>query len=295
MIVVFGSINLDLVARVPRIPAPGETIAGRTLATLPGGKGANQALAARAAGASVSMYGAVGTDTFATAALANLRAAGVALDGVATLAAPTGVALINVADDGENAITVIPGANALVRADTVPDTLLTRGVTLLMQLEVPVAEVASLASRAHARGASVVLNAAPAVRLPEAILSAVDVLVVNESEAAAYAAAWQMPTSPAAFVAAATERLGLGAVVTLGARGAIAASAGGVVSVSPPKIAVVDTTGAGDAFAGALAAALDRGATVDEALAAGVAAGALACTHAGAQRRPAGAAQPRTP
>ena len=294
MIVVFGSINLDLVARVPRIPAPGETIAGRTLATLPGGKGANQALAARAGGASVSMYGAVGTDTFAAAALANLRAAGVALDGVATLAAPTGVALINVADDGENAITVIPGANALVRADAVPDALLTRGVTLLMQLEVPVAEVASLAARAHARGASVMLNAAPAVRLPEAILSAVDVLVVNESEAAAYAAAWQLPASPAAFVSAATERLGLGAVVTLGARGAIAASAGGVVSVSPPETAVVDTTGAGDAFAGAFAAALDRGAMVDEALAAGVAAGALACTHAGAQRRPAVVTQPRT-
>ena len=121
MVVVFGSINLDLVARVPRIPAPGETIAGRTLATLPGGKGANQALAARAAGADVALFGAVGADAFADAALANLRAAGVDLAGVATVAAPTGVALINVADDGENAITVIPGANALARAEAVPD------------------------------------------------------------------------------------------------------------------------------------------------------------------------------
>ena len=187
MVVVFGSVNLDLVARVARIPAPGETIAGRTLATLPGGKGANQALAARAAGAAVAMYGAVGADTFAAAALANLRAAGVELDGVATFAGATGVALINVADDGENAITVIPGANALARADAVPDGRLSRGVTLLMQLEVPVAQVASLAARARARGARVVLNAAPAVPLPDALLSAIDVLVVNESEAAAYA------------------------------------------------------------------------------------------------------------
>lgn len=287
MVVVFGSINLDLVARVPRIPAPGETIAGRTLATLPGGKGANQALAARAAGAAVALYGAVGADTFATAALANLRAAGVALDGVATLEAPTGVALINVADDGENAITVIPGANALAQAAAVPDDLLARGVTLLMQLEVPVTEVASLAARAHARGATVVLNAAPAVPLPEAILPAVDVLIVNESEAATYAAAWRLPASPAAFVSAATERLGLCAVVTLGVRGAITSSAGRVVRVSPPEIAAIDTTGAGDAFAGAFVAALQRSAMIDDAIAAGVAAGALACTHAGAQRWPA--------
>ena len=287
MVVVFGSINLDLVARVPRIPAPGETIAGRTLAALPGGKGANQALAARAAGAAVAMHGAVGVDTFATGALANLRAAGVRLDGVATMEAATGVALINVADDGENAITVIAGANALARADAVPDECLARGITLLMQLEVPVTEVASLAARAHARGATVVLNAAPAVPLPERILSAIDVLVVNESEAAAYAAAWQLPAAPAPFIVAATQRFGLCVVVTLGARGAMTSSAGGILTLSPPAIAVVDTTGAGDAFAGALAAALDRGADARDAVAAGVAAGALACTHAGAQRWPA--------
>ena len=150
-----------------------------------------------------------------------------------------------------------------------------------MQLEVPVAEVAALAARAHARGASVVLNAAPAVALPEALLRDLDVLVVNESEAAAYAAAWRLPAAPAAFIAAATERFGVRVVITLGARGAVTASAGGIVSVSPPEVAVVDTTGAGDAFAGALAAALDRGADAADAVAAGVAAGARACTHAG--------------
>ena len=127
MVVVFGSINLDLVARVACIPAPGETVAGRALASLPGGKGANQALAARVAGADVAMFGAVGADAFADAALVNLRGAGVDVAGVATVAAPTGVALINVADDGENAITVVPGANALARADAVPDGCLARG------------------------------------------------------------------------------------------------------------------------------------------------------------------------
>jgi ribokinase len=292
MVVVFGSINLDLVARVVRIPAPGETVAGRTLATLPGGKGANQALAARAAGADVALFGAVGADAFAEAALANLRAAGVDLAGVANVAVPTGVALINVADDGENAITVTPGANGLARADAVPDACLSHGVTLLMQLEVPVAEVAALAARAHARGASVVLNAAPAVPLPEALLRDLDVLVVNETEAAAYAAAWRWPAAAEAFIAAATERFGLRVVITLGARGAVTSIAGAIEHLSPPDVAVVDTTGAGDAFAGALAAAFDRGADAREAVAAGVEAGARACTHAGAQRWPAGTATP---
>ena len=283
MIVVFGSINLDLVARVPRIPAPGETIGGRSLATLPGGKGANQALAARHAGADVTLVGAVGRDGFAAAALANLAASGVDLARVAAVDAPTGVALINVDDRGENAITVVPGANALVRADHVPDDLLAPGGTLLMQLEVPLAEVVALARRAHARGATVVLNAAPALPLPAALISDLDVLVVNEHEAAACARAWQLPEAPSGFVAGATERFGLDVVLTMGARGALTQVGGDVVRAAPPAVEVVDTTGAGDAITGALAAALDRGSGLATALTEGVQAGALACTHAGAQ------------
>lgn len=284
MVVVFGSINLDLVARVPRIPAPGETIAGRTLATLPGGKGANQALAARHAGAEVAMVGAVGRDGFAAAALANLAAAGVDLTHVAAVAGPTGVALVNVDDRGENAITVVPGANAHVREGDVPDALLAPGSTLLMQLEVPAAEVAALAHRAHARGVTVVLNAAPALPLPVALLADLDVLIVNEHEAAACARAWQLPAAPAQFVAAATERLGLSVVLTMGARGALTQVGREPIRATSPAVDVVDTTGAGDAFAGALAAALDRGSGLAAALGDGVAAGARACTHAGAQR-----------
>ncbi len=285
MVVVFGSINVDLVARVPRIPAPGETIAGRTLTTAPGGKGANQALAARRAGAAVAMVGAVGRDGFAPVALANLATAGVDLTRVAAVEAPTGVALINVDDRGENAITVVPGANTRVRADDVPDALLAPGGTLLMQLEVPLAEVAALAHRAHARGTTVVLNAAPAAPLPVSLLGDLDVLVVNEHEAAACAKAWRLPESATGFVAAATERFGVSVVLTLGARGALTQVGGDVLRATPPAVDVVDTTGAGDAFAAALAAALDRGSGLATALAEGVDAGALACAHAGAQWR----------
>ena len=284
MVVVFGSINLDLVARVARIPVPGETVAGRTLVTAPGGKGANQALAARRAGARVALIGAVGRDSFAAPALANLSAAGVDLTRVAATDAPTGVALINVDDRGENAITIVPGANALARAVDVPDALLAPGDTLLMQLEVPVAEVVALASRARARGTTVVLNAAPALPVPAATLGDLDVLVVNEHEAAACARAWQLPESPSGFVAEATERFGVAVVLTLGARGAMTRIGGELVKVAAPPVEVVDTTGAGDAFAGALAAALDRGSGLATAVADGVRAGAQACAHVGAQR-----------
>ena len=135
MVVVFGSINLDLVARVPRIPAPGETVAGLAFTTAPGGKGANQALAARQAGAQVALYGAVGRDAFADAALANLVADRVNLDGVARVSGATGVALISVDAQGENAIAVVAGANGLARADQVPAEALHEGTTVLMQLE----------------------------------------------------------------------------------------------------------------------------------------------------------------
>ncbi|MFO1324148.1 MAG: ribokinase [Burkholderiales bacterium] len=283
MVVVFGSINLDLVARVPRLPAPGETITGTGFAAAPGGKGANQALAARRAGADVALFGAVGRDAFASAALANLRSAGIDLSGVATVDAPTGIALINVDDRGENAIAVVPGANAHARSAQVPSSRLAVGTTLLMQLEVPDAEVVALAARARASGATVVLNAAPAVALPPALLSDVAVLVVNEHEAACYASAWGLPADAPAFMAAVRERFGGRIVITLGAEGAMTAVGHRIATVRPPPVNVVDTTGAGDAFAGALAAALDRGEGPEAALTAGVAAGAQACTYAGAQ------------
>jgi ribokinase len=283
MIVVFGSVNLDLVARVARLPRPGETIAGTAFAALPGGKGANQALAARRAGAEVAMAGAVGNDPFAADALSGLAAAGVDLAWVNHVAAPTGVALIHVDADGQNAITVIPGANSEARAATVPDAALIRGNTLLLQLEVPMDAVCDVAARAKRGGARVILNAAPAAELPANLLAAVDVLIVNSIEAAALAAALGMPSAPEEFVTALHERRGASAVVTLGARGALAAAEGKLYTIAATPVGVVDTTGAGDAFAGVLAAALDRGAGWPEAISEATAAGSLACTVRGAQ------------
>jgi ribokinase len=283
VIVVFGSINLDLVARVARLPRPGETLAGERFAALPGGKGANQALAASRAGARVAMIGAVGEDAFAATALAGLAAAGVNLARVARVGAATGVALIHVDGNGANCITVIAGANAHADGGIVPDALLCAGNTVLMQLEVPLPAVHTLAQRARAGGARVVLNAAPAQALPVALLELVDVLVVNEIEAEAIAATLAMPALPEAFAAAVHRRFGTAAVVTLGAQGAVGIAEGRLCRVPAPPIEVRDTTGAGDAFTGALASALDRGSDWPQALAEGVAAGSLACLGEGAQ------------
>jgi len=283
MIVVVGSINLDLVARVPRHPRPGETLAGTSFVSSPGGKGANQALAARRAGADVALFGAVGSDAFAEPALALLRADGVDLAGVRTLAAPTGVALIQVDDAGENTIVVIAGANGVVAADWVADAVLTPRAIVAMPLEIPLAAVAAVAVRARVRGARVILNAAPAMAVPAETLASVDILVVNEHEAATVAAPLGISAEPAAFSTAIHARFGAAAVVTLGARGAVAADGMGRFEFSAPEVRVVDTVGAGDALIGALAAALDRGAPLREALREGIAAGSLACTREGAQ------------
>jgi ribokinase len=283
VVVVFGSINLDLVARVARLPRPGETLAGSAFATSPGGKGANQALAARRAGAEVAMFGAVGRDAFAAPAVALLQAAGIDLAGVAATDVPTGVALIHVDATGQNAITVIPGANARARAADVPDAVLRRDTTLMLQFETPPAESLALALRARARGARVVLNPAPAAALPDAWLRAIDVLIVNETEAGEIARPLALPASPAEFAAALSARHGIVVVATLGRDGAYAAAGGIGYGVPALEVDARDTVGAGDAFAGTFAAALDRGESVDVALAVATAAGSIACTRPGAQ------------
>jgi ribokinase len=283
MVVVFGSVNLDLVARVERLPRAGETLAGASFAALPGGKGANQAVAARRAGARVLFAGAVGTDAFADTALAGLAAAGVDLYGLRRVAVPTGVALIHVDAGGENCITIVPGANALADAGTIPDVALDPAAILLPQLEVPVAAVIAAARRARARGARVVLNAAPAHPLPAELMATLDVLVINEHEAGAIGEGFGLPPGAADFAAAFHRRFGCAVVVTLGASGLVAAADGCFHAAPAPTVDVVDSTGAGDAFTGALAAALDRAAGWQRALAEGLAAGSLACMAAGAQ------------
>ena len=284
MVVVFGSINVDFVARVPRFPRPGETLASESFAVHPGGKGANQALAAARAGASVRLFGAVGNDAFAPLALQRLAAGGVDLNGVIRVAEPTGCATILVDARGENCIVIAAGANARADPHSLPDAILEDGATLLLQHEVGDTANAALLARARRLGARVVLNAAPARPLAVEALDALDVLVVNESEAAAIAAAHAWPAEPSAFARAAARACPrLVVVVTLGARGAIALHGGESMAAVPPAVEVRDTTAAGDAFAGVLAAALDTGAPLRETLRRAVAAGTLACSAHGAQ------------
>lgn len=283
MLVVFGSINLDLVAHAVRLPHPGETIVGETFAAHPGGKGANQALAARRAGADVALIGAVGSDAFAAPTLCHLLEAGVDLRGVARVDAPTGVALIHVDAAGENSITVVPGANACADPSTIPDSLLTHDATLLMQLEVPLHAVHALALRARNRGMRVILNAAPTHPLSLELLPLLDILVVNEIEASSMSAQLGAAATPEAFAIEVGRRFGCAPVVTLGAAGAFAVVGSTLIRASAPVLHILDTTGAGDAFTGVLAAALHSGTPWNRALAMGVAAGSLACTAVGAQ------------
>jgi ribokinase len=284
MVVVFGSINLDLVTRVERFPMPGETIVGSAFATHAGGKGGNQALAAARAGARVRMFGAVGTDAFAAAATALLNAGGVDLHGVVAVDAPTGCATILVDATGENSIVVVAGANARVDAHAVPDAALGSDCLLVLQQEVPAEANATLLSRARRGGARILLNAAPARALAPELLRLLDVLVVNESEAAMLAGACAWPAPPREFARAASLAVdGLTVIVTLGAQGALCSLRGKTMRIAAPAVDVVDTTGAGDAFVGALASALDGGADLAAALRLAVAAGSLACTRHGAQ------------
>jgi ribokinase len=278
---------MDLVARAPRIPQPGETIIGRDFHTLPGGKGANQAVAAARLGATVAMVGRVGGDAFARLLLDNLAAAGVDHTSVTQdSGAATGVALIVVDAAGQNSIVVASGANMrLSPADVeTAETAIASADVLLLQLETPLETVTRAAQIAHAHGVTVILNPAPARPLPPALLSLVDVLVPNESETALLTG---LPIDSRARVEAAAGALresGVGAVIlTLGERGALLAQAGGTQVFPAFMVTAVDTTAAGDAFMGGLAVALAEGQSLAESIRWGNAAGALAATRLGAQ------------
>jgi ribokinase len=278
VILVAGSANLDFVVRVPHIAAPGETVLGGDTTLAPGGKGANQAVAAARAGGQVAFLGALGGDAFAGPLLDSLRDAGVDLQFVRRVDAPTGAAYISVARGGENAITVSPGANAGLRPEHLPD--LTPFSHLLLQLETPPETVAAFARAGRAAGLSVVLNAAPARPLDPGLLADVDLLVVNEGELRVVAGG----EGDSETLADRVRARGPGTVVvTLGARGCLARSAGGTLQLPAFPVEVVDTTGAGDTFVGVLAAWLARGVSLPGALRAATVGAALACTQPGAQ------------
>ncbi len=284
MIVVIGSINLDLIANVERLPLAGETVPGSSFATAPGGKGANQALAGRRAGSRVRMVGAVGRDSFAGEALALLQTGGVDLSCVAHCETVTGNALIMVDGFGENMIAVVPGANAAVTPDMVGKADLGAGDHLLLQQEIPAETLRTALAAARKAGAVSLLNIAPFRAETAAFVREADYLVANEGEFALLCELQGLVgDGREARMRAYAEATGRAVVVTLGAEGVAAAAQGRFLEVRGLVVKPVDTVGAGDTFCGYLAAALDGGMELEPALRLAAAAGSLACTKPGAQ------------
>ncbi|TPK32480.1 ribokinase [Mesorhizobium sp. B2-5-4] len=286
MIVVIGSINLDLIASVDRLPAPGETVPGSAFVTAGGGKGANQALAAARAGAEVCMIGAVGNDSFAGDAMRLLREAGVDLSRIRESDRPTGTALILVDERGENIITVVPGANATVSADDLSpaDLPLKQGDLVLLQHEIPLPTVeASLRAARHA-GAISVLNTAPFRAEAASFLTRADYVVANETEFDLYSDALELAGgNRAARMRDYVRRFQSNVIVTLGGEGLLCATPHQFFECPALEIEPVDTVGAGDTFCGYLAQSLSAGESLETALTRASTAAALACLSRGAQ------------
>ncbi|MCR3747034.1 ribokinase [Lentzea californiensis] len=273
-LLVLGSANADLVVEVGRRPAGGETVLGGDTVVLPGGKGANTAVAAARVGASVALVGAVGGDGYGSLLRESLESSGVDTALVKTSSRPTGIAYITVTPDGENSIVVSPGANADVSPSDVDALSLGGTAVLTCSLEVPLETVVHAIGAASRAGARTVLNLSPVAELPAETLRQLTVLIVNEHEAAQLAPDWR-------------SLLDLGpssAIVTLGSRGAAVVQESGVVEVPAIEVdEVVDTTGAGDAFAGALSARLAEGDDLVRAARYAAKVAALSVTKAGAQ------------
>ncbi|NUP73216.1 MAG: ribokinase [Sinomonas sp.] len=285
--VVVGSINADIVLAVDELPLPGQTVLAGSTKVLPGGKGANQAVAAARLGARVAFIGAVGEDPYAGLALAGLREAGVDISGVAAVGETTGQAFVAVDRSGENSIIVSPGANARVDEALVSRhrKLLASAAVLVLQGELP-PEAANAAARATS--ARLVLNLAPVIPLDPALIRESDPLVVNEHEARLAlkmlgAPAGEGPETDESVVAALVGRGIRSVVMTRGARGALLADGAGLTSIPAPPVDALDTTGAGDAFVGALSARIGEGSTLEEAVRLAVRVGAYAVQHSGAQ------------
>ncbi len=284
-VMVIGSFNMDLSMRTPHMPAAGETILGGPFTTGPGGKGANQAVAAARLGAQTTMLVRLGHDVFGDTAAGNLQNEGISGEYILrTEDAHTGVAFIIVDDAGENMIVVASGSNFKITPTDVEQAraAIEAADILLMQLEIPLDAVIAAARIAHAAGVRVVLNPAPGQVLPDELLRMVDVLTPNETETQIITG---MPVGNVEEAEAAAARLietGVGAVViTLGSKGALVATRAGAARVPGYRVSVVDTTGAGDAFSGALAVALAEGKSLEQAASFANAAAALQVTKPG--------------
>ena len=291
-ILVVGSLNADLVVRAPRFPQPGETISGEDLKVIPGGKGANQAVAAVRLGASVSMLGRVGKDNFGDFLLENLKSNNVDTQLVQRDDSSTGTAIIVVDGNGQNSIVLSAGANGKVSVSDVdhasfstPSTRSGRRFSLLLlQLEIPTPTVLSAVKRAKENGVRVLLNPAPAKDLPDELIALADFLIPNETELSLLTNQ-TVNNVPSAEIAAKTmlERGAQTVIVTLGSEGALIVTATQVTHVDAFKVDVLDTTAAGDAFIGGFATALLQNRPLEDAVRYGCACGALATTKFGAQ------------
>ncbi|HLG70971.1 MAG TPA: ribokinase [Chloroflexota bacterium] len=286
-VVVFGSLNMDLVINVPVLPEPGVTVMGDRLLMYPGGKGANQAVAAARLGADVTMVGRVGNDAFAERMLAELRGAGVNADAVVKDAEmPTGSALIIIDAHGHNQIAVAPAANHRVGREDLERLARTldKNTLLLLQMEIPPAVVRDAIIIAEKIGATIVFNTAPSKDVTPDMLKNVDILVANKSEAAEVLGIAVVSMGAAKRAALKARQLGADTIiVTMGAEGAVLCYGDQVTEINPYHVNAVDTTGAGDAFVGALAAALSRGSDMATAVRAANAVGAAATLKQGAQ------------
>jgi ribokinase len=283
-----GSLNMDLVTRAPRLPRAGETLAGQSFVTVPGGKGANQAVAAARLGASVAMIGCVGDDAYGEQLRSALLAEGIDCEAVTAIAGEsTGVALIVVDDNSQNAIVIVAGGNGHVTSNVVDgfDALLSQAEVIICQLEVPMATVGHVLKRGRELGKTVILNPAPASGpLPAEWYAWIDYLIPNESEATTLTGLPVDSVATADVAASALLASGVGKViVTLGEHGALFANKASSQHFPAPKVKPVDTTAAGDTFVGGFAAALADGKSESEAIRFGQIAAALSVTRAGAQ------------
>ena len=288
IVIVFGSINMDLVVQSPRLPVPGETLLGRGFFTAPGGKGANQAVALARLGVPTQMVGRVGGDSFGSELVNSLQTAGVQTEHVLVdQAASSGVAAIAVDDTGENQIIVVPGANGRVDETDVERLLhlLPSARALLLQFEIPMSAVVSAAQTARQAGVPVILDPAPAqLDVPVELYSLVDIITPNETEAGQMVGFPVNEPDSAAQAADILRQRGVGtAIVKLGAQGAVCATKEETFFVPAFPVSAIDTVAAGDAFNGGLAAALVEGLSLQQAVVWGAAAGALASTQPGAQ------------